>query len=144
MANVTKKKRSGPLEGLKVIDLSHIMAGPACSMLLADMGADVIKVEKMPGGDDARRMVPPTVGDESAAFLIMNRNKRGIALDLRAEAGRHVLSRLLKDADVLIENFRRGAMEQMGFGYDAVHALNPRLIYCSISGFGRTGPYGDR
>lgn len=135
---------TGPLKGLKVIDLSHIMAGPACAMLLADMGADVIKVERIPDGDDARRMVPPTIADESAAFLVVNRNKRGIALDLRAEAGRDVLSRLLRNADVLIENFRRGALEQMGFGYDAVHALNPKLIYCSISGFGRTGPYADR
>ena len=113
-------------------------------MLLADMGADVIKVERMPDGDDSRRMVPPTIADESAAFLIMNRNKRGIAVDLRTDAGRSVLSRLLKRADVLIENYRRGTMEQMGFGYDAVHASNPRLIYCSISGFGRTGPYADR
>jgi crotonobetainyl-CoA:carnitine CoA-transferase CaiB-like acyl-CoA transferase len=144
MKNENKARRIGPLEGLKVIDLSHIMAGPACSMLLADMGADVIKVEKMPGGDDARRMVPPTVADESAAFLIMNRNKRGIALNLKTEEGRGVLSRLLKDADVLIDNYRRGTMEKMGFGYDALHALNPKLIYCSISGFGRTGPYADR
>jgi crotonobetainyl-CoA:carnitine CoA-transferase CaiB-like acyl-CoA transferase len=89
-------------------------------------------------------MVPPTVADESAAFLIMNRNKRGIALNLKTEEGRGVLSRLLKDADVLIENYRRGTMEKMGFGYDALHALNPKLIYCSISGFGRTGPYADR
>ena len=144
MSGGANERAMGPLKGLKVIDLSHIMAGPACSMLLADMGADVIKVERLPDGDDSRRMVPPTIADESAAFLIMNRNKRGIALDLRAEAGRNVLSRLLKSADVLIENFRRGSMEQMGFGYDAVHALNPKLIYCSISGFGRTGPYADR
>jgi crotonobetainyl-CoA:carnitine CoA-transferase CaiB-like acyl-CoA transferase len=144
MKNENKTRRIGPLAGLKVVDLSHIMAGPACSMLLVDMGADVIKVEKMPGGDDARRMVPPTVADESAAFLIMNRNKRGIALNLKTEEGRGVLSRLLKDADVLIENYRRGTMEKMGFGYDALHALNPKLIYCSISGFGRTGPYADR
>src|SRR5579864_289536 len=144
MEKVAKGKKNGPLEGLKVIDLSHIMAGPACSMLLADMGADVIKVEKMPGGDDARRMVPPTVVDESAAFLIMNRNKRGIALNLKTEEGRSVLSRLLKDADVLTENYRRGTMEKMGFGYDVLHALNPKLIYCSISGFGRIGPYADR
>src|SRR5579863_5308300 len=144
MENVTKGKKIGPLKGLKVIDLSHIMAGPACTMLLADMGADVIKVEKIPGGDDARRMVPPTVADESAAFLIMNRNKRGIALNLKKEEGRSVLTRLLKDADVLIENYRRGTMEKMGFGYDALHSLNPKLIYCSISGFGRTGPYADR
>ena len=113
-------------------------------MLLADMGADVIKVERMPGGDDSRRMVPPTIADQSAAFLIMNRNKRGIALDLRTGGGRNVLLRLLQNTDVLIENFRRGTMERMGLGYDALHALNPRLIYCSISGFGRTGPYADR
>jgi crotonobetainyl-CoA:carnitine CoA-transferase CaiB-like acyl-CoA transferase len=144
MENVTKQKKTGPLDGLKVIDLSHIMAGPACSMLLADMGADVVKVEKIPGGDDARRMVPPTVAEESAAYLIMNRNKRGIALNLKTGAGRAVLARLLKDADVLIENYRRGTMEKMGFGYEALHKLNPKLIYCSISGFGRTGPYADR
>ena len=144
MPDGTQHSRTGPLKGLKVIDVSHIMAGPACAMLLADMGADVIKVERIPQGDDSRRMVPPTIGDESAAFLIMNRNKRGLALDLQPEAGRNVLSRLLRNADVLIENFRRGAMEQMGFGYDAVHALNPKLVYCSISGFGRTGPYADR
>ncbi len=141
---VSNQKKYGPLKGLKVVDLSHIMAGPACSMLLADMGADVIKVEKIPGGDDSRRMVPPTVANESAAFLIMNRNKRGIALNLKAEEGRAVLTRLLKDADVVIENYRRGTMEKMGFGYDVLHALNPKLIYCSISGFGRTGPYADR
>ena len=144
MDKFTKGRRTGPLQDVRVIDLSHIMAGPACSMLLADMGADVIKVERMPDGDDSRRMVPPTIADQSAAFLMMNRNKRGIALDLRTEGGRNVLSRLLKKADVLIENFRRGTMERMGLGYDALHALNPRLIYCSISGFGRTGPYADR
>lgn len=144
MRNATKGKRTGPLDGLKVIDLSHIMAGPACSMLLADMGANVIKVEKLPGGDDSRRMVPPKVAAESAAFLIMNRNKRGIALNLKTEGGCGVLSRLLKDADVLIENYRRGTMEKMGFGYKELHASNPKLIYCAISGFGRTGPYADR
>jgi crotonobetainyl-CoA:carnitine CoA-transferase CaiB-like acyl-CoA transferase len=144
MDKFTKGRRTGPLKDVRVIDLSHIMAGPACSMLLADMGADVIKVERMPDGDDSRRMVPPTIADQSAAFLMMNRNKRGIALDLRTEGGRNVLSRLLKKADVLIENFRRGTMERMGVGYDALHALNPRLIYCAISGFGRTGPYADR
>jgi len=144
MENANKSQSKGPLEGLKVIDLSHIMAGPACSMLLADMGADVIKVEKIPGGDDARRMIPPMVANESAAFLIMNRNKRGIALNLKSEAGREVLFRLLKDADVLIENYRRGTMEKMGFGYDVLRARNPKLIYCAISGFGRTGPYADR
>ena len=144
MATAAGQKRQGPLAGLKVIDLSHVMAGPACAMLLADMGADVIKVEKLPGGEDARRMVPPEISGESAAFLIMNRNKRGIALNLKTDAGRKVLSRLLQNADVLIENYRRGTMEKMGFGYDTLHVVNPRLIYCSISGFGRTGPYADR
>jgi crotonobetainyl-CoA:carnitine CoA-transferase CaiB-like acyl-CoA transferase len=136
--------RKGPLVGLKVIDLSHVMAGPACTLLLADMGADVVKVEKIPGGDDAHRMLPPAIGHESAAFLMMNRNKRGIAVDLKTEAGRNALLRLLQDADVLVENYRRGTMERMGLGYDTLHALNPRLVYCSISGFGLTGPYADR
>ena len=144
MANLPEQESAGPLEGLRVIDLSHIMAGPTCAMFLADMGADVIKVEKIPGGDDSRRMIPPTVADESAAFLIMNRNKRGIALNLKTEAGRNVLSRLLKSADVVIENYRRGTMERMGFSYQSLRALNPKLIYCAISGFGRTGPYADR
>jgi len=137
-------ERTGPLTDLKVIDLSHVMAGPTCARLLADMGADVIKVEKIPGGDDSRRSVPPTINGESAAFLMMNRNKRGIALDLKAEAGRTVLLRLVERADVLIENYRRGTMERMGLGYDVLRALNPGLIYCSISGFGSTGPYADR
>jgi crotonobetainyl-CoA:carnitine CoA-transferase CaiB-like acyl-CoA transferase len=144
MTNVAGQKNTGPLTGLKVIDLSHVMAGPTCAMLLADLGADVVKVEKIPGGDDARRMAPPAIAGESAAFLIMNRNKRGIALNLKTEAGRTVLSRLLQGADVLIENYRPGTMERMGFGYEALHASNPRLIYCSISGFGRTGPYANR
>jgi crotonobetainyl-CoA:carnitine CoA-transferase CaiB-like acyl-CoA transferase len=144
MGDSTEIKPAGPLSGLKVIDLSHVMAGPTCSMLLADMGADVIKVEKIPGGDDSRRMQPPSISDQSAAFLIMNRNKRGIALDLKTDAGRAVLSRLLRDADVLIENYRRGTMERMGFGYETLHQANHRLVYCSISGFGRTGPYADR
>ncbi len=134
----------GPLAGLKIIDLSHVMAGPTCTLLLADMGADVVKVEKIPGGDDAHHMLPPAIGDESAAFLMMNRNKRGMAVNLKSEAGRKALLRVLEDADVLVENYRRGTMERMGLGYEALHALNPRLIYCSISGFGRTGPYADR
>jgi crotonobetainyl-CoA:carnitine CoA-transferase CaiB-like acyl-CoA transferase len=132
------------LAGLKVVDLTHIMAGPTCTLMLADMGADVIKVEKVPGGDDTRRSVPPTVGDESAAFLMMNRSKRGIALDLRSEGGKRVLRKLLETADVVVENYRRDTIEKLGFGYDAVRAYNPGIIYCSISGFGHTGPYADR
>ena len=137
-------ERQGPLKGLKVIELAHIMAGPVCGLMLADMGADVIKVEKIPGGDDTRRSVPPDIDGESAAYMMMNRNKRGVAVNLKDEKGREVLRRLLKDADVVIENYRRGTMEKLGFGYDALKKMNPGLIYAEISGFGRTGPYADR
>ena len=141
---MTTASVSGPLAGLKVIELSHIMAGPTCGLMLADMGADVIKVERFPGGDDTRRTVPPEIDGESAAFMMMNRNKRGLALDLKTEGGKQVLARLLKNADVLIENFRKGTMEKLGFGYDSLKQDNPGLIYCSLSGFGRSGPYADR
>jgi crotonobetainyl-CoA:carnitine CoA-transferase CaiB-like acyl-CoA transferase len=134
----------GPLAGLKVIDLTHVMAGPTCTLMLADMGADVIKIEKIPGGDDTRRSVPPTIGDEAAAFMMMNRNKRGIALDLKTAGGRRVLARLLADADVVVENYRPGTMAKLGFDYEALRKRNPGLIYCALSGFGRTGPYGHR
>ncbi|MGD1870307.1 MAG: CaiB/BaiF CoA transferase family protein [Neomegalonema sp.] len=133
----------GPLNGVRVIELAHIMAGPVCGMMLADMGADVVKVEK-PSGDDSRRMTPPTVNGESAAFLMMNRNKRGVALDLKQDAGRDLLRQLLRGADVVIENYRRDTMEKLGLGYESLRAENPGLIYVAISGFGRTGPYADR
>lgn len=135
--------RSGPLAGMRVIELAHIMAGPVCGMMLADMGADVIKVEK-PTGDDSRRFVPPKVGDEAAAYMMMNRNKRGIALNLKDPGAVDVLRRLLADADVVIENYRKGTMEKLGLSYEELAEANPRLIYCEISGFGRTGPYADR
>jgi crotonobetainyl-CoA:carnitine CoA-transferase CaiB-like acyl-CoA transferase len=139
-----KKSPQGPLAGLKVIELSHIMAGPACGMMLADLGADVIKVEKFPDGDDSRRMVPPKVDSESAAFMILNRNKRGTAINLKSEAGRGLLRRMLSTADVLIENFRPGTMERLGIGYESLRQANPGLIYCQLTGFGATGPYADR
>lgn len=134
----------GPLKGLKVVDLTHVMAGPTCTLMLADMGAEVIKVEKLPDGDDTRRSVPPKIGDQAASFLMMNRNKRGIVLDLKSEGGAEALRRLAKQADVLVENFGPGVMERLGFGYDALKQDNPGLIYCSLSGFGRTGPYAHR
>ena len=134
----------GPLSGVKVIELAHIMAGPVCGQLLADMGADVIKVEKVPGGDDTRRMVPPEVDGESAAFMILNRNKRGTAINLKSEAGKAVLRKLLSTADVVIENFRVGTMERLGLSYESLRKHNPGLIYCQITGFGRTGPYAER
>lgn len=134
----------GPLAGLKVVDLSHVMAGPACTLMLADMGADVIKIEKIEYGDDTRRMIPPNIGDEAAPFLMMNRNKRGIALDLKTEGGKAIVRRLVSSADVLVENFAPGVMERFGLGYEDLHREYPALIYCSLSGFGRTGPYKHR
>jgi crotonobetainyl-CoA:carnitine CoA-transferase CaiB-like acyl-CoA transferase len=133
----------GPLAGLKVIELAHIMAGPVCGLMLADMGASVIKVEKIDGGDDSRRFLPPAIAGESAAFMMMNRNKRGIALDLKHKSGKDVLRRLLADADVLIENYRSDTMAKLGFGYEDLRKSNPGLIYCALSGFGRTGPYAE-
>lgn len=133
----------GPLNGCRVLELTHIMAGPTCGMMLADMGADVIKVEK-PTGDDTRRLTPPDINGESAAFLMMNRNKRGLALDLKQDSARDALKTLLKDADVVIENFRGGTMERLGLGYETLKEENPGIIFVSISGFGRTGPYASR
>lgn len=130
-----------PLSGLRVIELAHIMAGPVCGLMLADLGADVIKVERVPDGDPARRMVPPTQGSESAAFMMMNRNKRGVAVNLKHGEGQRIARRLLSNADVVIENFRIGTMERFGLSYEVLKEANPKLIYCAISGFGRTGPY---
>ena len=134
----------GPLAGMRVLELAQIMAGPTCGMMLADMGADVIKVEKLPGGDDARDYREPRVNGVSAPFLIMNRNKRGLALDLKAPRGREVLLKLVETADVLTENYRRGTLEKFGLGYDALAKVNPALIYCAVSGYGRDGPLGER
>ncbi len=132
------------LDGMRVLDCSQILAGPFCSMLLADMGADVVKIEKPNGGDDTRRMGPPFIGGESAAFLAMNRNKRSIVLNFKHPAGVEALKRLVKDADIVIENYRTGTMERLGLGYEDLKKVNPGIIYCSISGFGRTGPYANR
>jgi crotonobetainyl-CoA:carnitine CoA-transferase CaiB-like acyl-CoA transferase len=134
----------GPLAGMKVIEFAHVMAGPTCGLMLADMGADVIKVERVPDGEDTRRMTPPTIDGEAAAFLMMNRNKRGMAVDLKHEKGKAIARRLLRTADVAIENFRKGTMERLGLGYEEMRKDNPVLIYCEVSGFGRTGPYADR
>jgi crotonobetainyl-CoA:carnitine CoA-transferase CaiB-like acyl-CoA transferase len=134
----------GPLAGLKVIDLTHVMAGPTCTLMLADMGAEVVKIEKTPGGDDTRRNIPPSIGTEAAPFLMMNRNKRGMVLDLKTPGGAAILKRLAGTADVLVENFGPGVMERLGFGYEDLKRENPGLIYCSLSGFGRTGPYRHR
>lgn len=130
------------LDGIRVIDLSRVIAGPWCGALLADLGADVIKVEDTGPGDESRTW-PPHKDGEAAAYLLFNRNKRGIALDLKTPEAVEVVKRLVKDADVVIENFRTGTMESFGLGYDVLSQINPRLIYCSVSAFGRTGPRKD-
>jgi crotonobetainyl-CoA:carnitine CoA-transferase CaiB-like acyl-CoA transferase len=128
-----------PLTGLKVIDLTRVLAGPFCGMLLGDMGADVIKIEEPNEGDDAR-MWAPFIGEWSAYFLGVNRSKRSLALDLKTTDGAATLKALLAQADIFIENFKPGSLDKLGFGVEAMRALNPRLVYCSISGYGRTGP----
>ncbi len=133
----------GALEGLRVLDLTQHLSGPYCAMVLADQGADVIKIEKPGKGDDAREM-PPFVGGEGAPFMLWNRNKRSVVLDLKTAEGVATLDKLAAGADVLIENFRPGTVDRIGIGYARLAALNPRLIYCSISGFGQSGPYRSR
>ncbi len=128
------------LSGMVVLDLTQIMAGPFCTMVLADMGANVIKVEKPNGGDDNRRMGPPFIKDWSAGFLALNRNKRSLAVDLRSEMGKATFRRLVQDADAVVENFRPGVMERLGLGYESLISIKPSLVYCSVSGFGNTGP----
>ncbi len=134
----------GPLTGIRVIELAHIMAGPTCGLMLADMGADVIKVERAPAGDDVRRFLPPAIEGHSAAHLVMNRNKRGMVADLKTDGGRAVVRRMLERADVVIENYRKGTMARLGLDYETLRSVNPGLIYCEISGFGRSGPYAER
>ncbi len=143
MPDTVAAPAAGPLAGMRVIELAHIMAGPVCGLMLADMGANVIKVEK-PQGDDSRRFLPPDINGESAAYMMMNRNKRGVSLNLKSDDSLAVLKRLLRTADVVIENYRLGMMEKFGLGYETLKADNPGLIYCEISGFGRTGPYAGQ
>src|SRR2546427_3350204 len=133
-----------PLDDLVVVDLSRILSGPVCTMLLADMGAHVIKVEPPPSGDDSRQWGPPFIDNISTYFLSVNRNKKSIGLNLKTDAARQVLWKLIEGADVLVENFRPGVLGKLGFEYEAVARKNPRIVYCSISGFGQTGPYRDR
>jgi len=137
-------QKTGPLTGVKVIEMCHVMAGPTCGRMLADMGADVIKLERVPDGDDTRRMLPPDIKGEPAAFMMMNSGKRGIAVDLKNERGKEVLKRLLASADIVTENYRADTMAKLGLGYDELKKVNPALVYCAISGFGRTGPYASR
>ena len=133
-----------PLEGLRVVDLTRVLSGPYCTMQLGDMGAEVIKVEQPGKGDDTRAFAPPYQGEEAAYFLSVNRNKKSITLDMKSSRGKEVLWRLVEKSDILVENFRPGAMDRLGFGYDAVQARRPSMVYASISGFGDSGPQRDR
>jgi len=143
MTGLDENYSKGALEGLRVIDMTRVLAGPFCSMLLADMGAEVIKVETPGKGDDSRGY-PPFLKGSSAYFDNLNRNKQSIVLDLKKAEAREILRNLLKKSDVLLENFKPGTMEKLGFGYEAVRALNPKIVFASISGFGQYGPYRDR
>lgn len=133
----------GPLAGIRVSDCTHMLAGPYCTWLLGALGADVIKIERRGSGDFTRE-VAPFSGGESVFFLSANRNKRSVTLDLKTQAGKTIFEKLITTSDVLVENNRAGAMDRLGLGYDALSALNPKLIYASISGFGQTGPYRHR
>ena len=133
-----------PLEGIRVLDLSHALAGPYCSTMLADYGADVIKIETPGSGDISRAWGSPLPGGETAYFISLHRNKRGVVLDLKHPEGRETFMRLAEKSDVVLENFRIGVLKRLGLGYDAVKARNPGIVYCSISGFGQDGPYRDR
>lgn len=130
----------GPLKGIKVLELSRTLAGPYCSMILGDLGAEIIKVEQPGTGDETRGYAPPYWGDESCYFLSLNRNKRGMTLNLKTEEGQKIVRELVERSDVLVENFRTGTMEKFGLGYDVLKEINPRLVYCAVSGFGRSGP----
>ena len=133
-----------PLEGMRVLDLSRILAGPFCSMMRGDMGAEIIKVENPKGGDDTRSWPPIYEGGESSYFQSVNGSKKSLTLDLKAEEGKKILRALVEKSDILIKNFRPGAIERLGFGYEECDALNPRLIYASISGYGQSGPNWQR
>ena len=133
----------GPLEGIKVLELSRTLAGPFCSMQLADMGAEVLKVEQPGLGDETRSYIPPEINGESTYFMSLNKNKKAITLNLKTEEGQRIVKKLVAESDVLIENFRNGTMEKFGLGYDVLKEINPRLVYCAVSGFGRTGPMKD-
>ena len=132
-----------PLNGIRVLDLSRVLAGPYCTMVLGDLGADVIKVES-PEGDETRGCGPPFTGGESAYYLCVNRNKRGVVVDFKTDGGRAIIHQLAKQSDILVENFRPGTLSRFSLDFESVSVINPNLIYCSISGFGQTGPLRDR
>ncbi|PPR09671.1 MAG: Acetyl-CoA:oxalate CoA-transferase [Alphaproteobacteria bacterium MarineAlpha11_Bin1] len=144
-------KSIGPLSGVTVVDLTRVLAGPTCTQMLGDLGADVIKIERLGAGDDTRKFAPPFVKDgdgkdtsESSYFMGANRNKRSVAIDIAKPEGAKLVQRMVEDADVLVENFKTGNLAKYSLGYDDLKDLNPKLIYCSVTGFGQTGPYALR
>ena len=140
------KDATGPLKGLRVLDLTRVLAGPTCTQMLGDLGAEVIKIERPGAGDDTRGFAPPSMPgtSESAYFVGVNRNKRSVTLDIATPEGQKLVKKLLEDTDILVENFKVGALAKYGLGYQQVHAAFPSIIYCSITGFGQTGPYAPR
>lgn len=141
MHNVNDK--TGPLKGIRVLELGHVMAGPTCGRILADLGAEVIKLERLEG-EDSRKMAPPWRGNEAAGFLELNRNKRGIAVNLKDQRGQELVLRMAEQCDIVIENFRKGTLDRLGIGYADLRERNEGIILCEISGFGRSGPYSDQ
>ncbi|KAI7898098.1 CoA-transferase family III domain-containing protein [Cokeromyces recurvatus] len=145
---IEKKSKAGPLEGIRVLDLTRVLAGPYCTMMLGDLGADVIKVENPKGGDDTRAWGPPFAThnnhSESAYFLCVNRNKRSMTVNMKSSGGRKVIEDLVRQSDVLVENYLPGKLEKLGLGYQQLQKINPKLIYASITGYGQTGPYANR
>jgi glutaryl-CoA transferase len=146
MTEPTGKLATGPLRGLRVFDLTRVLAGPTCAQMLADLGADVIKIERPGVGDDTRGFAPPVMPGtrESAYFVGVNRNKQSVTLDIGRPEGQEIALKLIADCDILVENFKVGALAKYGLGYDQLHTRFPKLVYCSITGFGQTGPYAPR
>jgi formyl-CoA transferase len=134
---------AGALDGIRVLDLSRVLAGPYCTMQLGDMGAEIIKIEQPGTGDDTRRWGPPWAGGESAYYLCANRNKKSVTLNLKDERARDILRELARQSDIVVENFKVGALDRMGIGYEALSAVKPQLIWCSITGYGQDGPFAD-
>ncbi len=137
-------KQPKPLSDITVLDLSRVLAGPYCSMMLGDLGAEVIKVERPELGDDTRHWDPPSAGGEAAYYLCVNRNKRSLTVNMKEAEGREIIRELARKSDILIENFKVGTLEKMGLGYEEIRKINPGIIYCSITGFGQNGPYKDK
>ncbi|XP_062580515.1 succinate--hydroxymethylglutarate CoA-transferase-like, partial [Saccostrea cucullata] len=138
------QKWPGPLSGYRILDMSRVLAGPYCTMILGDLGAEVIKIERPGSGDDTRLWGPPFKGSESVYFLTINRNKKSVAVDIKSERGQDIIRKLATKCDVLVENYIPGKLEQYGLGYQQLQNEAPQLIYCSISGYGQTGPYAKR